>query len=199
MELTGFKSFKVLCWEEGNYEKKWEYDIEVDRFLGDDCFVNRQGIFIIHEDGTYYNQIQDFDNVRKRIDEVIRVAYVLADKDVLISAKAVDRVAESAFEEMLRDWRYGRSRPNHCIVTLTASQWDNVCRMKSPQAFKGKPSRMYVHDAWVTAEIDEAIVWNVEMWQWEGDRHWTVDGQCVFVKEGTKPKYAEDYPMGYWD
>ena len=199
MELSGFKEIAVDCWEDGMEDEKYGYLVDVDRFLMDDCLVDAKGIFITHDDGTYYHQIEDYRNVREKLDEVIRVAYVLADKSLLVSEGAVNSVAKSSFEWMLRDWRHGQSRPNHCIVTLTPIQWDNVCRMKSPQAFKGKPSRMYVHDPWVTAEIDEAVVWEVEVWQWEGDRHWTVDGKCVFVKEGTKPKYTADYPMDYWD
>ena len=199
MQLTGFKSFKVQCWESGKDEKKWEYDMEVDVFLMYDYCVQEDGIYIFQEDGIYCNQIQDWRNVRNRLKEVIRTAYILADKTILVSASIVDGLAKSSFKEMLEHWRYGQSSPRHSIVTLTPIQWENICRMKSPQAFKGKPSRMYVHDPWITAEVDEAVVWEVEVWQWEGNRHWTVNGQCVFVKEGTKPKYTEDYPMDYWD
>ena len=199
MDLTGFKDFKVVCWEDGHADKKWEYDCEVDRFLMDDCRVSRDGVFITEDDGRYYHQIVDYAKVRDRLDEVIRVSYVLADKDILISEGAVNKLAQNSFEEMLSHHRFSQVAPNNCTVTLTPSQWENVCRMKSPQSFKSNAHRQYVHDPWVIEEIGEAIVWDVEVWQWEGNRHWTVRGKCVFIKEGTKPQYKYDYPMDYWD
>ena len=201
MEMTGFNTIKVTSWEvghKGERDVKWDYP--VDRFLMDDVDVSPHGVWIGGECmENEYNQIHDYAEVKRKLDEIIRISYVLADENLLISSKAVAKLANSKFREMLSHNRFSQVKPNYCTVPLTAEQWENIRRMKSPQTFKGNPHRQYVHDPWITMECENVIVWDVKVWEWEGNHHWEVKGQCVFLGEESKVDCKMDYPMDYWD
>lgn len=199
-KIAGFESFEVVSWDEGKKGKNdYVYDMPVKGFLMMDKPVSAEGIWIYQDYGREYNQIRDYAKVREKIMEVIRIAYVLEDKSLLVSSKAVNRMAEVAFREMLKESRYSQVRPKYCVVKLTPVQWENVRRMKEPQTFKGNTHRQYVHDPWITMECENVIVWDVKVWEWEGNRHWEVTGQCVFLGEESKVDCKKDYPMDYWD
>lgn len=202
MEVTGFDTIEVTSWEAGHKgEKDIKWDYPVDRFLMDDVEVSPSGVWISNEceEEDEYNQIHDYAEVKRKLDEIIRISYVLADENLLISAKAVNKLADSKFREMLNQTRFSQVKPNYCVVPLTAEQWENVCRMKSPQSFKGNAHRQYVHDPWISREFENVVVVDVKVWEWKGNNHWEVTGKCVFTGANTKTKDDISYPMDYWD
>lgn len=166
-------------------------------FLMGDFNTNFKGEFKEDDDDGICT-ILDWNAVRNRIWQVSKLSHALEDESLFLCRKSIVRAAEHAVRDVIRSEWAGQKPSNTAIVQLSADKWESVCKFYEPETYSGSPYRKFVHDPWVTANAEKAVVLQVRTLVYNcGDWNWH-DGTCVFVPAGGV-KYERDYPMDYWD
>lgn len=173
------------------------YEMSYCDFLRRDFHTNSNGEFEV-EDGDGICAILDWDTVRNRLWQVSKFSRALCDESLFLCRTAIVSAAGHAVRDVIRNEWADQKPSNTAIVQLSADKWERVCKFYEPETYSGSPYRKFVHDPWVTAKADTAVVIETKELVFLNNNCVWRSGKCVFVPEGGI-QYERDYPMDYWD